>query len=499
MATWEDAWRTEEAPPAAPAPQPIAGDEVTQRYAHRAVEAESERVRGAAKGERNHVLNDATFALARFVANGVLAYQYVHDTMLSAAMACGLGRQEAERTIGSAFRGAANKPRPIAPNGLNADAVDVAEVALAELVGDPDRLGASELFGNAEQLEDAGGERPRTSWWAWPVEQIARGQESEPEPDIGVRTDGCGLFYRGKINGLIGESESGKSWLSLHAAHQVAASGERVLIFDFEDTARTTRERLAALGCTAEAMQRVAYASPDQSLDALASSDVAEVLRDWRPTLIIVDGLNAAMTLLGLDLNSNTDATTFHVRLLRPLAATGAAVLTVDHVPKNPEQRGKGGIGAQAKRAMMTGCTIRVEVSEPFGRGSDGRLKLYVDKDRPGHVRGHSGNGKYAGTFIIESHDDDIRAHIEAPDINVKSWRPTATMEAISNLLRAQPMGQNAIEGMVAGRAKTVRDALRHLVEDGYVRVESGPNRQRLHHLIRPYASGVEEVAADGL
>lgn len=486
MATWEDAWRTEEAPPAAPAPQPIAGDEVTQRYAQRAVEAESERVRDAAKGERNHVLNDATFALARFVANGVLTYQYVHDTMLSAAMACGLGRQEAERTIGSAFRGAANKPRPIAPNGLNADTVDVAEVSTAE------------LFGGTEQLEDADGERARTSWWAQPVATLAADVQDEPDPDVLVRGDGVGLAYRGKINGLIGESESGKTWVALHAVHQVAARGERALILDFEDTAATTMQRLRAIGATDEALTRTAYAAPDQALDALAAADLAESIRD--ATLIVLDGVNAAMTLLALDLNSNTDATLFHTRLLKPLIAHGAALLTVDHVPKSTEQRGKGGIGAQAKRAMVSGCTIRVEVSEPFGRGRDGKLKLYIDKDRPGIVRGNSGGAKYAGTFnLTHNENGQIRAEIQPPRDENEKWRPTHLMERISGILESGgPTTKNGIETSVRGNAVRIREALQYLIEGGYVAIENGPNRALICRLLRPYIAAdadVEEVS----
>ena len=61
------------------------------------------------------------------------------------------------------------------------------------------------------------------------------------------------------------------------------------------------------------------YANPDEPL----SDGIGEIMRTeimaYLPTLIVVDGVNAAMNLLGLDLEKNKDATTFSQKILKPL------------------------------------------------------------------------------------------------------------------------------------------------------------------------------------
>lgn len=480
VALWN---RGKEAAPTAPAIQPLVNGGVNgiSGYAAAALASETRNVRDAVEGTRNDTLNDAAYSLAQLVAAGHLPYQLVHDELLAASHVCGLPAWEAERTIGSGFRGGRKQPRQVIITGGTPPAPDVQEV--------------THINGHRAADADEPDEARHTSWLAQPLTERADADTDHPAPTLLIRSDGHALLYPGKINGLIGESESGKTWVAMHAGHQCAASGDTVLILDFEDTPGTTRRRLADLGCTAEAFQRIRYANPDEALTALAAADLDASIDG--PTLIILDGVNAAMTLLGLDLNSNTDATLFHTKLLKPLTARGAAVLTVDHVPKNAEQRGKGGIGAQAKRAMMSGCAIRVEVSEPFGKGHSGKLKLWVDKDRPGYVRGISGSGKYAGTFILDSTGDAVRAHIAPPNNATgerMKWRPTATMARVSALLQAGAMSKKAVETTIGGRAETIRQALEALVDEGYVTREQGLRGALLHRSVRAFSEAVEDV-----
>lgn len=251
----------------------------------------------------------------------------------------------------------------------------------------------------------------RTSWWPKDLGPVLAGHDPEPEPEFLQRLDGKSLLYRGKVNGLIGESESGKTWVALLAVLQALRARQRVLYLDFEDTAPGIVARLRDMNATDADMAYLAYVGPDEDLTPTAQRDLRQAINDAPPDLIVIDGFNAAMTLLNLELTDNTDATKFAQRLLKPLAATGACVVYVDHVPKNKENRGKGGIGAQAKRAMTTGCAINVQVLQPFGRGMKGVLSLKVDKDRPGHVRAVSILAKDAGECHLTSHPD---GHIDA-------------------------------------------------------------------------------------
>jgi hypothetical protein len=241
----------------------------------------------------------------------------------------------------------------------------------------------------------------RTTWWPIDLDPVLRGEVTESAPEFLTFTDGQPLFYAGKVNGIIGESESGKTWIALQAVTQALALGQRVLYMDFEDAAAGIVSRLKSLGVTDFA--GLSYMSPDEGFGTMAKLDLAETLHTLEPQLAVLDGFNAAMNVLGLDINSNNDATTFAQLLLKPVAATGVCLVYVDHVPKSKDARGKGGIGAQAKRAMTTGCTLAVHVLEPFGRGNTGRLAISVDKDRAGHVRGYATDARNLGTVILDS------------------------------------------------------------------------------------------------
>ena len=244
----------------------------------------------------------------------------------------------------------------------------------------------------------------RTSWWPIDLDPVLAGKVVEHTPEFLEFVDNEPLFYAGKVNGIIGESESGKTWIALEAVKQALGCEQRVLYMDFEDSAPGIVSRLRSLGVTD--FTNLSYMSPDEGFGTRAKLDLAETLHTLAPDLAVLDGFNAAMNVLGLDINSNNDATTFAQLLLKPVAATGVCLIYVDHVPKSKDARGKGGIGAQAKRAMTTGCTLSVTVMNPFGRGNVGRLALSVDKDRAGHVRGYATDAKNLGTVVLESDKD---------------------------------------------------------------------------------------------
>lgn len=346
----------------------------------------------------------------------------------------------------------------------------------------------------------------RTSWYPRDLGPVITGGAGEPPPTVLARDDGNCLFYPGKVNGLLGESESGKTWVVLLAVVQQLEQLHKVLYIDCEDTASGLVSRLQTLGAKNDAiLELFTYISPEESLHALASSDLTETLDLNSYSLIVLDGVNAAMTMLGLELESNTDATKFAQVLLRPLSRTGAAVVTIDHVPKSKEARGKGGIGAQAKRAMVTGCALSVDVVAAFGRGTTGKLKLTVDKDRPGHVRGFSAFAKDAGTAVLQSDavTGDVSVRVEAPDLRPEGereiFRPTYVMARISQFLATTngELSQRAIEEAVEGKSTVIRSALDHLVTGGYVSRHPGPRNAVMHRHERRYSELIE-LAEDG-
>jgi hypothetical protein len=334
-------------------------------------------------------------------------------------------------------------------------------------------------------------ERERTSWWPRDLTGVIQGHETEPDPTHLTRGDGPAMFYSGRVNGLIGESESGKTWVALHATTQELAQGKPVIYLDFEDSAPGIVTRLRKLGCTDKHLSHLTYIAPDESLSLPAKQDLGEALAQAHASLVIVDGFNAAMTLMGLDINSNNDATQFAQVLLKPIAATGACVIYVDHVPKSREARGKGGIGAQAKRAMTTGCALTVTVTEPFGEGQAGRLHLTVDKDRPGKVRARSYAAKHAGDVVITPQGQQIHINIQPSDKGqaVDPSETQARRELIAVVKENPGASQSQLEKLVKGGSKLLRGRLDYLVHLGKLQVVNGPRSSKLYYFIEELES----------
>lgn len=293
--------------------------------------------------------------------------------------------------------------------------------------------------------------------------------ESDTEPTMLRREDGNLILYPGKINAIFGESESGKTWVALEAVRQELAKGSRVFYIDFEDSARGILNRLKTLKTPEDAFSRFLYANPDTPYTPAISEALLATLREFEPSLIVVDGVNAAMNLMGLDLEKNKDATEFSQRILRPLRTFGSGILTIDHVTKSKDTRGNYAIGAQAKRADIDGVAISVAVEQPFGRGTDGALALTVTKDRPGFVRAICPDAKTLGMANIRSQSDGTLA-ISISGGTVRITTKEQKMEMVSEFLRRHgyEMGRNEIveglrkEGLAIGNIeiKQVIDAL---------------------------------------
>ncbi|NCY14277.1 MAG: NADPH-dependent assimilatory sulfite reductase hemoprotein subunit, partial [Synechococcaceae bacterium WB8_1A_041] len=138
--------------------------------------------------------------------------------------------------------------------------------------------------------------------------------------------------------------------------------GNTVFYLDFEDSVRGIYNRLKTLGADLRHFKSFLYSNPTEALTAGAREALLTKIDEYKPSLIVVDGVNAAMNIMGLDLEKNKDATSFSQEVLRPLRLHNAAIITIDHVTKSKDNRGNYAIGAQAKRADIDGCAVAVEV-----------------------------------------------------------------------------------------------------------------------------------------
>jgi len=283
------------------------------------------------------------------------------------------------------------------------------------------------------QLHDEEGQPFESSWIPKQIQELELADE--PAPSMLRREDGNCLIYAGKINAIFGESESGKTWLALEAIRQELAKNNIVFYLDFEDSARGILNRLKTMKVPTDKFKFFRYANPDSKLEAGVGELMKTEIMAYLPSLIVVDGVNAAMNLMGLDLEKNKDATFFSQTILKPLRIGGAGILTIDHVTKSKDNRGNYAIGAQAKRADIDGAAFAVSVAMPFGRGIDGALDITCTKDRPGFVRAICPDAKTVGVANLRSlPDGGISVSISGGSVKISSREQK--MEAVCELLR---------------------------------------------------------------
>lgn len=329
----------------------------------------------------------------------------------------------------------------------------------------------------------------RSTWRAVDLSTVLSGAWLPPQPTVGRRSDGIGLFYPGKLHTVASESEAGKTWLLLAAAFEEIRKGNTVLYIDFEDDEAGVVGRLLTLQLDPQLIrERFIYLRPNEPLGFGRNLDqLRNIVQTHRPTLAVIDGVTEAMTLHGLNPNDNADIAAFGRILPRRLSKVGAATVCLDHLPKAADNHGRYAIGGVHKLNGIDGAAFLLECKDPFGEGLAGRSVIRIAKDRPGQLRKHGHRGK-DGLFTfaeleIESHDPtycdfQIRP-IRQPE---GEFKPTALMTKISDALKTHgPLSQNKILGAVGGKRQYAIDALTLLRRDGYV-TDKTP-----HELIRAF------------
>lgn len=343
-------------------------------------------------------------------------------------------------------------------------------------------------------------ELPRTTWKPIDLREIVAADHVPLQPTVGQRTDGHGLLYRGRTHTMSGESEAKKSWIAQAIAAQELAGGESVAYLDFEDSAEAVTRRMLTLGATRQwLVERFAYIAPQEPITSGRSQlELNAALGDLKPTLIILDGVTEALALHGHSSLDNDDLAKFGRLITRPLAETGAAVLSLDHVVKDSEGRGRYALGGVHKLNGVSGGAFTVENVSRSGEGLAGRSRILIAKDRPGQLRPHAlpgtGDRWWYADFTLDTGLPEP-AELVPPVEHTEAFRPTALMAKVSAALLGapEPLTTNDITARVRGKAIDVRSAIAALVDAGHVQISTGPRASRLHTLVRPYPDGDPE------
>ena len=340
-------------------------------------------------------------------------------------------------------------------------------------------------------------DEPGASWAPVDLADTLRGLQdgsvARLAPSVGDIGDGHHLFYRGKVNGVAGDSNGGKSWLALAVCTQAIATATVVYV-DLEDDQLGTVERLVDLGADPEAiLNRFVYIHPFERYDRLAEAHLMQVIAAHNPALVVIDSTGEALALNGCNPNADEDVAEWFRRLPAQIARRGPAVVVLDHVTKaDALDPGLWPTGSQRKRAAISGAQYMLRVSKPFSRDRGGSSVLVCAKDRHGTYRQRQRVAELrvqptsSGVFVDLVKIDDTE---EASD-----FRPTELMRRVSNLLETcpEPMTQNAIAKAVPSKRMFVLDAITVLIREGFITTSAGPRGSVLHTLAKPFRGDCE-------
>ena len=351
-----------------------------------------------------------------------------------------------------------------------------------------------------DELEPAAG-RPGTptTWRRSTSPPRLSGCTSRPNLPISSAGTTSRSSIPGKCHGLAGHSEAGKTWVALAAAAQVLPSGGVVAFADFEDTEDTVVARLKALGVPGDILadrSRFRYIRPD--LPLFARNRAGHLLPNGRAMeafaeeytgadLVVLDGVTEALSLHALNMNDASDVALFQKHLPPSPAASGAAVVNIDHLPHTAGKNSIAVLGSQHKRAGVDVMLI-VDPVEPFGIGLSGSSVIRVTKDRPGQLRPRCDGPKRErwGDIRLTSlaGGETVRWEVVRPvDRPASDGRFVHQITGV--LYQEAGLSLNQILARVTGNKEAKKAAVRTLIDDGRVLVEPGPNNAHLHYLVR--------------
>ena len=343
----------------------------------------------------------------------------------------------------------------------------------------------------------------------WQPRTLADRKLEPTEPVYWCRQDGRHLLYPGKVHWFVGPSETCKTWAALHIVAQALKLLKSVLVIDYEDSLDLFGQRLEALGVNIDFYadagllvyidQTAAIADRHGNpTEAMASYAHTVLSFDW--DLVILDGVTNSFVTEGLDPLSNQAAALWLQRLPLAIArATGAAVVCLDHSPKDSSNgTSRFGIGAQHKLAGITGAAFSFELVRPFARVAPGSgvdshtgiISVTLGKDRPGYVRGLTNGDDSIGLLKLTSWaDGGVTIYLEAPSSteDESTVDRAVAREVIRHLTTYQGATWSNIKQNIRAMDSRKHDALKWLIAQGWVRVErKGQSHQ--HYLTGNHA-----------
>lgn len=239
-------------------------------------------------------------------------------------------------------------------------------------------------------------------------------------PTMLERTDGKFLIYPGRFHSIYGEPGHGKTWVALHLVREQLQLGHTVAYLDYDedDAGKSIALRLRSLGIAPPLVRHgLRYLNPQgMGRNQEQWAKLKQQLKQWKPTLVVVDTMAPALVELGLNEKDNSEVGAWyaHARWLLRGLRPQAALVIIDHVVKSGEGRGRWARGAGDKLGRLH-AAYGVESSAPFDRQTPGFIKLTVAKDRAGEI-GREGETASIVKFYPSMAGEKLDIVIDTPD-----------------------------------------------------------------------------------
>lgn len=285
-------------------------------------------------------------------------------------------------------------------------------------------------------------------------------------PSIIKLQDGTGLLYPGEYHAFMGEPESGKTWLALYGIMEIVHGEETAVLIDCEDNWYKSYSRLLTLGADPEYLaQYFIYVDP---LGPTTNSAIERIV-EAEPALVVIDSTGESMSSEHLDQNSDHDVAQWSQKLVKPLRQAGAAVLTLDHVVKSNDDRGRWAIGSQRKLAGITGAAYRINAEKKWSMEDAGSMVVDCSKDRNGFIN-RSG---VVATILVNPHDGYLDFLLK-PGGGKRAERKKTTAERIVQEVLAyheeNPAATHAdYRQNVTGKSEMIQSVVTHLRDTGQI------------------------------
>ena len=203
-----------------------------------------------------------------------------------------------------------------------------------------------------------------------------------------LRSDRQAMLYPGKDHLIYGPTGAGKTMLALALCADLIcdSDGSSALYVHFEEPdGLDTVERLRHVYTVPDEqiLDRFRFVSPSSAARAWEIDELAED----RPRLVVLDGINEAMTLFGRGEGFGSDNwSRFRQAVIMPFLRAGCCVVSLDHVAK-ADSDSPLPMNSIQKINATTGVAYYLRPHEDADADHRGCTWVMISKDRPGSVK----------------------------------------------------------------------------------------------------------------